>query len=203
MRSRRITYLAGTRSRWGGRVGRLSAGDSVARQAVLRVATVTGPVRTGLGVHGAASVGLVRVLHVLLGRVRGVLATVGRVGRARGREGGIYRNILVRLAWGVGMTGTAMGQRQGRTCGLSHYSSTATTVGGGGLILALDVVGERGGAGGRRVDAVVRGRGRRGGVVGRTHFLWLGRVLRSRRGICGGFFRLSAGERVWIRCGQT
>ena len=69
---------------------------------MLRVAAIARPVRTGLGIHGATGVCLVRVLEVLLGRIGRVLAAVRGVGRARGRDGGIYRHIQVRLAWGRG-----------------------------------------------------------------------------------------------------
>jgi hypothetical protein len=90
VRSNRITYLARARSSRSSRVGGLRARDGVSRQGVLGVAAIARPVGARLGVHGAAGMGLVRVLEVLLGRVRGVLLTVvGRVGRARGRDGGI------------------------------------------------------------------------------------------------------------------
>ena len=87
--SNRVTYLARARTGGSGRVGSLRAGDGVAGQAVLGVAAVARPVGARLGVHGAAGVGLVRVLEVLLGRVGRVLAAVRGVGRARGRDGGI------------------------------------------------------------------------------------------------------------------
>lgn len=90
MRGNRITYLAGARPGGGCCVGGLRARHGVAGQGVLGVAAVAGPVGAGLGVHGAAAVGLVRVLEVLLGRVGRVLAAVLRgVGRARGRDGRI------------------------------------------------------------------------------------------------------------------
>ena len=90
VRSDRITYLATrARSSGGRRIGSLRARDGVAGQGMLRVAAIAGPVGTGLGVHGAAGVGLVWVLEVLLGRVGRVLAAVRRIGRARGRDRGI------------------------------------------------------------------------------------------------------------------
>jgi hypothetical protein len=90
VRSNRITYLARARSSRSSRVGSLRARDGVSGQGVLGVATIASPVGTRLGVHGALGVGLVRVLEVLLRRVRRVLlAVVGRVGWARGRDGGI------------------------------------------------------------------------------------------------------------------
>ena len=73
------------------------------------------------------------------------------------------------------------------------------------MVLALDVVGEGGRARRGWVAAVLGLRGRRrgrGGVVGGSPFR-LGRVLRSRCGICGGVFRLRVGERVRVWCGQT
>lgn len=55
---------------------------------MLRVASITSPIGTGLRIHAAAGVALVRVLDVLRRRVRGVLLGVlGRVRRARGRDG--------------------------------------------------------------------------------------------------------------------
>ena len=153
-----------------------------------------------------------------------LIGRVGRgVGRAGGRDGGIYRNAGVRLhvrvvAMAIVLPIMMEGGGHGRTCCLSHTCRT-TGLGAGRVVVlrrASEVLGVGGGArGGRLTQTVVRLRRVGGGNIGGGAHVGLRRVLRvgadlrlggrgvlssgcSRSLVCSREFRMGRGRRcIW------